>query len=70
MIVILLRCCMTGFAGQKRLLFMNRIILKVDFTNSCWAAIPTKVVANLPYNMLNPVLFRFLEERQRFPAWW
>ena len=34
--------------------------------HSSWGADRFKVVANLPYNISTPVLFRFLEERQRF----
>ncbi|MDY0300474.1 MAG: 16S rRNA (adenine(1518)-N(6)/adenine(1519)-N(6))-dimethyltransferase RsmA [Trichlorobacter sp.] len=42
-------------------------ILKVDFASLLGEATGNwKVVANLPYNISTPVLFRFLEERKRF----
>ncbi len=42
-------------------------ILKVDFTE--WVGQdrrPIKVVANLPYQISTPLLFRFIEEREKF----
>lgn len=52
------------FTDNDRVLIHEQDILKVDFEqllgNDCY-----KVVANLPYNISTPVLFRFLEERHR-----
>lgn len=53
------------FAGNETVLIHEQDVLKVDFTQLLTDG-PYKVVANLPYNISTPVLFRFLEERQRF----
>jgi 16S rRNA (adenine1518-N6/adenine1519-N6)-dimethyltransferase len=44
-------------------------ILKVDFNAlSCQAEAPLKVVANLPYQISTPLLFRFIESRRFFSS--
>jgi 16S rRNA (adenine1518-N6/adenine1519-N6)-dimethyltransferase len=53
------------FAGQDQVTIHEQDILKVDF-EQLLGNDSYKVVANLPYNISTPVLFRFLEERQRF----
>ena len=55
----------THFAGQEQVTIHEQDILKVDFAELLGSR-TFKVVANLPYNISTPVLFRFLEERQRF----
>lgn len=53
------------FEGQAQVVIHEQDILKVDFEQLLGAQ-RYKVVANLPYNISTPVLFRFLEERQYF----
>ncbi len=53
------------FAGNEAVLIHEQDVLKVDFAQLLGDG-PYKVVANLPYNISTPVLFRFLEERQHF----
>ena len=53
------------FAENPSVLIHEEDILKVDFASLLGSA-TFKVVANLPYNISTPVLFRFLEERSRF----
>ncbi len=52
------------FAGNSKVLIHEQDILKVDFSE-LFENVRFKVVANLPYNISTPVLFRFLEERRR-----
>lgn len=53
------------FSTNEAVLIHEQDVLKVDFEQLLGAG-PYKVVANLPYNISTPVLFRFLEERHRF----
>lgn len=53
------------FADNQAVLIHEQDVLKVDFAQLLGDG-QYKVVANLPYNISTPVLFRFLEERQRF----
>jgi 16S rRNA (adenine1518-N6/adenine1519-N6)-dimethyltransferase len=53
------------FAAEEQVLIHEQDILKVDF-EQLLGPYRYKVVANLPYNISTPVLFRFLEERHRF----
>ncbi len=53
------------FTGQEQVKIHEQDILKVDF-EQLLGSHKYKVVANLPYNISTPVLFRFLEERHRF----
>lgn len=53
------------FSTQPQVTIHEQDILKVDFAQLLGGD-RFKVVANLPYNISTPVLFRFLEERQRF----
>ncbi len=53
------------FAGHQQVMIHEQDILKVNF-EQLLGSHTYKVVANLPYNISTPVLFRFLEERQRF----
>lgn len=53
------------FAGNGCVLIHEQDVLKVDF-GALLGDNRFKVVANLPYNISTPVLFRFLEERHRF----
>lgn len=53
------------FSTGQQVTIHEQDILKVDF-EQLLGADRFKVVANLPYNISTPVLFRFLEERQRF----
>lgn len=53
------------FNGEPQVLIHEQDVLKVDFAELLGSD-RFKVVANLPYNISTPVLFRFLEERQRF----
>lgn len=52
------------FAGNDQVLIHEQDILKVNF-EQLLGNDRYKVVANLPYNISTPVLFRFLEERHR-----
>lgn len=52
------------FADNDRVLIHEQDILKVDF-EQLLGNDGYKVIANLPYNISTPVLFRFLEERHR-----
>lgn len=52
------------FADNDQVLIHEQDILKVDFEQLLGSG-RYKVVANLPYNISTPVLFRFLEERHR-----
>jgi 16S rRNA (adenine1518-N6/adenine1519-N6)-dimethyltransferase len=52
------------FAHAGQVLIHEQDILKVDFEQLLGHG-HYKVVANLPYNISTPVLFRFLEERHR-----
>ena len=52
------------FADNSKVTIHEQDILKFDFS-SISAENRFKVVANLPYNISTPVLFRFLEERHR-----
>jgi 16S rRNA (adenine1518-N6/adenine1519-N6)-dimethyltransferase len=55
------------FANNEQVLIHEQDVLKVDFAELLVPEQPLwKVVANLPYNISTPVLFRFLEERHRF----
>lgn len=46
---------------------LQKDILKVDLDAlSCQAGAPLKVVANLPYQISTPLLFRFIESRKSF----
>ncbi|MBM4338054.1 MAG: ribosomal RNA small subunit methyltransferase A [Deltaproteobacteria bacterium] len=48
---------------------INEDILKVDFdVLFCRAGAPLKVVANLPYQISTPLLFRFIESRKHFSS--
>lgn len=53
------------FADNSSVIIHEQDILKVDF-ETLLGDYQYKVVANLPYNISTPVLFRFLEERHRF----
>lgn len=53
------------FSGNSAVVIHEQDILKVDFAALLGTDRYT-VVANLPYNISTPVIFRFLEERQRF----
>jgi len=53
------------FTGMGQVTIHEQDILKVNF-EEVLGSNRYKVVANLPYNISTPVLFRFLEERQRF----
>ncbi len=53
------------FVGQRQVTIHEQDILKVDF-EQLMGGQRYKVVANLPYNISTPVLFRLLEERHRF----
>jgi len=53
------------FNDAPHVLIHEQDVLKVDFA-TLLGQDRFKVVANLPYNISTPVLFRFLEERQRF----
>lgn len=53
------------FSADQSVVLHEQDILKVDF-EALLGAQQYKVVANLPYNISTPVLFRFLEDRQRF----
>ncbi|MGB4599973.1 MAG: 16S rRNA (adenine(1518)-N(6)/adenine(1519)-N(6))-dimethyltransferase RsmA [Trichlorobacter sp.] len=53
------------FSSEQQVTIHEQDILKVDFAQLLGAD-RFKVVANLPYNISTPVLFRVLEERQRF----
>ncbi len=53
------------YAGSVNVKIYEQDILKVDFKSLLNNQI-YKVVANLPYNISTPVLFRFLEERKHF----
>lgn len=54
------------FADNRQVLIHEQDVLKVDFAPLLGDQQRFKVVANLPYNISTPVLFRFLEERERF----
>jgi 16S rRNA (adenine1518-N6/adenine1519-N6)-dimethyltransferase len=55
------------FAKNEQVLIHEQDVLKVDFAELLVPEQPLwKVVANLPYNISTPVLFRFMEERHRF----
>ena len=53
------------FADERQVLIHEQDVLKTDFAELLGAD-RFKVVANLPYNISTPVLFRFLDERHRF----
>lgn len=53
------------FSAESQVTIHEQDVLKVDF-EELLKADSFKVVANLPYNISTPVLFRFLEERRRF----
>lgn len=53
------------FNSEPQVTIHEQDVLKVDFAKLLGGD-RFKVVANLPYNISTPVLFRFLEERQRF----
>ena len=53
------------FSDEPQVTIHEQDVLKVDF-GALLGADRFKVVANLPYNISTPVLFRFLEECQRF----
>jgi 16S rRNA (adenine1518-N6/adenine1519-N6)-dimethyltransferase len=53
------------FTGMDQVMIHEQDVLKVDFEELLGSE-RYKVVANLPYNISTPVLFRFLDERQRF----
>lgn len=53
------------FEGNPAVTIHEQDVLKVDF-GQLLGADRFKVVANLPYNISTPVMFRFLEERHRF----
>lgn len=53
------------FTGQQQVVIHEQDILKVAF-DQLLGEQTFKVVANLPYNISTPVLFRLLEERHRF----
>lgn len=53
------------FSAEPQVTIHEQDVLKVDFT-ALLGEDRFKVVANLPYNISTPVLFRFLEHRQRF----
>ncbi len=53
------------FSDASHVVIHEQDVLKVDF-GPLLGADRFKVVANLPYNISTPVLFRFLEERHRF----
>jgi 16S rRNA (adenine1518-N6/adenine1519-N6)-dimethyltransferase len=53
------------YAGNDHVTIHEQDILKVDFEKLLGEG-SFKVVANLPYNISTPVLFRFLEERHSF----
>jgi len=53
------------FSENPQVVIHEQDILKVDFAQLLGDR-RYKVVANLPYNISTPVLFRFLEERRRF----
>lgn len=52
------------FADNQAVLIHEQDVLKVDFAQLLGDG-QYKVVANLPYNISTPVLFRFLDERHR-----
>ena len=52
------------FAEQPQVTVIERDILKVDLRAVC--AAPTVVVANLPYNISTPVLFKLLDHADLF----
>jgi len=53
------------FSENPQVVIHEQDILKVDFAQLLGDR-RYKVVANLPYNISTPVLFRFLKERRRF----
>lgn len=53
------------FHDASQVLIHEQDVLKVEFAELLGGDV-FKVVANLPYNISTPVLFRFLEQRQRF----
>lgn len=53
------------FRDVPQVTVVEQDVLKVDF-GTLLSDFRFKVVANLPYNISTPVLFRFLEERRRF----
>ena len=56
-------------AGHRNVEVMESDILKVDFKDfSETEGHPLKVVANLPYQISTPLLFRFIESREVFSA--
>lgn len=55
------------YKDKAQVLIHEQDILKTDFTELLGDTTESfKLVANLPYNISTPVLFRFLEERHRF----
>lgn len=53
------------FSGEQQVEIHEQDVLKADLAELLGNDL-CKVVANLPYNISTPVLFRFLEERHRF----
>lgn len=53
------------YQANPKVLIHEQDVLQADFAALLGTGV-YKVVANLPYNISTPVLFRFLEERQRF----
>jgi 16S rRNA (adenine1518-N6/adenine1519-N6)-dimethyltransferase len=53
------------FADQPRVVVVQQDVLKTDLRGLCTA--PTVVVANLPYNISTPVLFKLLDHADLFP---
>lgn len=54
------------FANQEHVRVIAADFLSLDLSAS-FPEEKIKVVANLPYNVATPILFRLLEERRRFP---
>ncbi len=55
--------------GHRNVEVMEGDILKVDFEHiSAAEGRPVKVVANLPYQISTPLLFRFIESKEMFSA--
>lgn len=54
------------FKEDQSVTIHEQDILKVDFGALLGEEARFKVVANLPYNISTPVIFRFMEERRRF----
>ncbi len=54
------------FAGREHVVIIAGDFLTLNLSTS-FPEERIKVVANLPYNMATPILFRLIEERQHFP---